>query len=660
MNKVIIILLWIVLFAGLCFFTLTSYETSSRVEAKAAGSFPAGGMSRIWFSSEGDLIGIVSGDWDVTVRVRANAGAGPQRERTFPFEHPENRTPDKKSTTVVAAPIYAIADDGSKIAWIRGGGVRVDNLFAPGAKSGVEYSFKRTVSVVGLAFTGSGALAVLYSDGELELWDLVKDKVSAAKHLSLDDPGPILTSGAYVAVYSPSTSDVYVFDTGGGEKLSLLEYKKYRADILATTLSPQGKFATGTRERVEQHGYSLNAPGTVRALAFYDRDRVLVAGGFPDVYVLSPTLGPQRIAPSEPGTKLLANNGAYLAAGDGVKVNLFSLKLLQVRTYTGMARPWLYIALALLGLITPVAIYFGSDLKLLRQRKLRGQMDEAESGRREEEGPIPNVLIEACQNGDCILYAGSGLSAQAGLPAWQAFAAELAQWAGDSAGGDADSVMDRIAAAFKNRERELIDYLRTRFRVTSEISQAHRLVKEIDFPVVITTTMDNLLDRTFPYSGGRVHTVENCTGLMQAASRRDFFLLKLFGDLGEPDTVRLGPRQCLQMIGDYPALREELGGLLHSNTFLFLGASVEALERDLENLGLEPQAGRRHFILVPDVGEAWKAPADRIHQRYGIETLTYVPLTSEHPEVVEFLTNLIAAMRAKSDTESYFVAESRS
>jgi SIR2-like protein len=313
------------------------------------------------------------------------------------------------------------------------------------------------------------------------------------------------------------------------------------------------------------------------------------------------------------------------------------------------------ITFTLLGLIS-LAIYLDGTFRLPSQRKRNALTVLAEHERREE-GPIPRVLIEACQRGDCVLYAGSGLSAQAGLPAWSVFVTQLAQWAGDSAGGDADSVMDRIVAAYRNRRQDLYDYLRSQLRVTSEISRSHRLIKEIDFSAVITTNLDNLLDRALPCSGGRVYTAANCAGLVHAAERRDFFLLKPFGDLGEPGTLSLGTAQCLQTMRDNRSLRELLEGLLHSNTFLFLGVSIEGLERDLTALAVEPQTERRHFILLPDIGESWKAPAERMRLRYGIEALTYVPSTPDHPEVPEFLANLIAAMRATRATDQYFVAE---
>src|SRR5207248_370278 len=110
------------------------------------------------------------------------------------------------------------------------------------------------------------------------------------------------------------------------------------------------------------------------------------------------------------------------------------------------------------------------------------------------------------------------LAAQAGLPTWTAFLHELINWAArghlapvevtaaalsELTDGKAGSAADRVAGAFENREQPLHAYLRQRFRVNLELPEAHRLIKEIDFPALISTNLDNLLERTFPQSGGR-------------------------------------------------------------------------------------------------------------------------------------------------------------
>jgi hypothetical protein len=370
----------------------------------------------------------------------------------------------------------------------------------------------------------------------------------------------------------------------------------------------------------------------VRSLAFFGRDRILVAGDFPGVYLLDAAMGPHQVGASEPGSSVVAANDVSLAFGQGAGVSLFSFKLVPVRVYTGIRRPTPILLLALFGVGVPMAIYFfyGTLKNLLNKTK---KAPEPEIPKREAEGPIPNALIEACVNGDCVLYAGSGLGAQAGLPTWSAFLPEL--------DGRAD-------------ESGLHNLLRARFRFAGELPEAHRLIKEIDFSTLLTTSLDNLLERAFPYSGGRVYTARDCEGVGRAAARRDFFILKPFGNLDEPETVRIGAAQCFQVMRENPAAGALIGDLFNSRVFLFVGASLEGLEQDLARLALDEPDGRRHFALVPDTGDAWKAVAGRLKEAYGIETLTYVPSSSAHPELIEFLTNLIAAIHHKTSTPEYF------
>jgi hypothetical protein len=338
-----------------------------------------------------------------------------------------------------------------------------------------------------------------------------------------------------------------------------------------------------------------------------------------------------------------------------------------------MSSPSRWLLIALFGLLSTVAVYFSyGTLRAYFRKLFKLDPPEEHAPKPLEEGPIPNALVEACLNGDCVLWAGSGLSAQAGLPTWTVFLRELVKWASEEnrapAGvtgpalvqlseGQSGAAADRIAAAFVTRETDLHAYLRQRFRVNSELSEAHRLVKEIDFPALITTNLDFLLDRTFPHSGGRVYTASQCEDLARAAARRDFFLLKLFGDLDEPHTIRIGPAQCAEVIKNNAAVSELIGDLFQTRVLLFIGASLEGLERDLPNLSLPTVApgARKHYALVPTAGDGWEEKAERLRQRYAIEPLTYSP-TAKHAEVVEFLAKLIELIREKTNTQEYFEA----
>ena len=85
-------------------------------------------------------------------------------------------------------------------------------------------------------------------------------------------------------------------------------------------------------------------------------------------------------------------------------------------------------------------------------------------------------------------------------------------------------------------------------------------------------------------------------------------------------------------------------------TFLFLGASLEGIEQDLGYIPLQAKIERKHYAFVAVAGEEWKAAAERLSQRYGIQVLSYTPASDSHSEVVDFLTKLHTAMREKSAT----------
>jgi hypothetical protein len=663
MRRFILIVFWLTVFGTLAFISLPKYEVAERLDVRPLGNIQTENISQLWFSPGRELVGTGQNGLQLTVRVWSGADGKILRERTV----------DLPVTKNSARPVYSVSADASKAAWLTATGVHTESLVSSSPGTGVDVGFKRRVPISALAFTGSGALAIVYHDGELEIWDGDGARITASKRLDVIEPVTLLANRQYVAAYSSASGDAVVFDTGAGNKLSLLENRKYPRDVLSLTLSPQGRLAAGTRETVEQQGRSFSAPGPIRALAFFDRNRVLVGGDFQGIYLLGSDSGQEQVSMTDPGATVLATDGTNMAFGNGRSLVIASGHIVQTRVYRGLSNLPTWVLIAIFALISPVAVYLGYiGVRYLLKKPSKLASPEPHDPNKPDEGPIPNALTEACRNGDCVLWAGSGLAAQAGLPTWSAFLQEMVEWAAKNnlapaevtaaavaelSQGQTGAAAARMAAAFQNSAQTLQEYLRQRFVVHSELPEAYRLIKEIDFPALITTTLDNLLDRTFPYSGGRVYTVENCSELARSAARRNFFLLKPFGDLEQPETVRIGPAECAVVFADNPAISDLTEGLFRTKVFLFLGASLDGIERDLSCMLPEPPEGRKHYALVPTTGEGWTAIADRLRERYGIEPLTYSPSTAQHPEVVEFLTKLNQNIRARTFTQEDFVTD---
>jgi SIR2-like domain len=661
MRRVLLIVTCVAVFLVLAFVALPKYEVSEHIETGALGKIESDNISQLWFSPAEELVGVAQDSFRVTIRVWSGRKGALLRERAL----------ELGSAKGVAKPTFAVSGDGSKIAWVTPAGVHVESPFTATPEKAADFPFSKRVPITSLAFTGSAGLAILYQDGELELLDMAVGKVTASKSLGITDPGPLIATSAYLATYSLSSHDAFVFDTGSADRLSILEHSKYPADMLSVTLSPKARLAMGTNETVLVEGVSIPAPGAVHALAFYDRSRVFAGGSFPGIFLLSPSSGTMQAATSNPGTTVLAATESLLAFGTSRSVSLFTHRIVQMRVYKGLSWPSPWLAIAFLGLLSPVAIpLFRTFWNEIWKRILRILLQEPETKPKlsGQDDSIPSLLVEACQNGDCVLYAGAGFSAQAGLPLWNECVRELVKWAAENdlapaavmeraldevSRDQTGAAADRIAAALQGRELALHTYLRRRFHVATEISPAHRLIKQIDFPALVTTNLDDLLDRTFPYSGGRVYTARDCESLATAAARRDFFLLKPFGDLDEPDTLHLGPAQCESVIEDNPACSDFIAQLLNLRTFLFMGASLEGIERDLGYFTPGP-IERKHYAFIAVSGDGWKDAAERLSQRFGIQVITYSPSSASHPEVVDFLTRLHAAMRERTSTQQYF------
>jgi SIR2-like domain len=662
--RFIAIAVWASLFFALAFFALPKYEVSEHLQAGALGNIQTANIARIWFSAAGELVGIGKVGSHITIHVWDGHKGAQLRERAL----------ELPNTKELPDPVYAVSSDASKIAWIGSDGVHAEDTFPAAQPVVSDHPFRRRVPISSLALTGSSVLATLYRDGELELSNLNRGTITVSKPLSIAEPGPLLSNGVYLAVSSLLSRDVFVFDTGSGDKLSVVEYAKYPPDMLSVTLSPMARLAAGTRDKLLMEDHPIPAPGPIRALAYYDRDRVLVGGDYPGILLLSQAAGPMKAAVSDPGTTVLAATESLLAFGTSRHISLYSHRMVQVREFKGLGMPTPWLVLALLGLISPAAIpLFQGGFKKLWQWILKFWLREPVTAGppiSAQDDSMPSVLVDACLNGDCVLYAGAGLSAQAGLPLWNDWVRELVNRSSDNnlapAGvieaaladlsrGQTGAAADRMATALEIHEQVLHTYLRQRFRVTSELSAAHLLIKQIEFPALITTNLDNLLERTFPQSGGRVYTAGDCETLATAATRRDFFLLKPFGDLDEPHTIRLGPTQCEEVIQSNPACSDVLGQLLQLRTFLFVGSSLEGIERDLGYITPQTNIEHKHYAFVAAAGEEQKAAAERLSQRYGIALLTYTPASPSHSEVIDFLTKLHTAMRERSATPKEYV-----
>ncbi len=273
--------------------------------------------------------------------------------------------------------------------------------------------------------------------------------------------------------------------------------------------------------------------------------------------------------------------------------------------------------------------------------------------------PLPDDLVNACRAGECVLYAGSGLSAQAGLQTYLPLVSELLSWALEKGFIDSgfaqslrealdqnqtDLVADSLVSNLEGDRRGMLaDYLRNSFLHRPEsLPKSHVLLREIGFCAALTTNFDDLLEWTCQTQ--RPYTPLDSEPLLAALTRREFFLLKLYGTLEQPETVLLAPAQYQEIVAGNLGFSRFMESLFHSRTLLFLGASLDGILSYLQGLKFGQVSSRPHYALIDVTGSAWRAKADLLRRRYGIEVLPYTA-SEGFPEFTAFIERLHEATR---------------
>ena len=182
--------------------------------------------------------------------------------------------------------------------------------------------------------------------------------------------------------------------------------------------------------------------------------------------------------------------------------------------------------------------------------------------------------------GNVCAFVGAGLSAGAGLPGWYDLIAELsarigyelppAKWA------TGDALID-AAQAYVNRQglHGLISHLKDRLDTTGvQPTAAHRALARLPISLVFTANFDDLLERAFRDAGKRVEVVVKDSSIPFMRRGPDTVnIVKLYGDLDQPDTIVLARQQYESYFLQRPQMVKLLETELARSDTLYLGWS---------------------------------------------------------------------------------------
>lgn len=285
----------------------------------------------------------------------------------------------------------------------------------------------------------------------------------------------------------------------------------------------------------------------------------------------------------------------------------------------------------------------------------------------------PEGLIDACIAGECVLFAGAGLSKRAGFPTWSDFVTRLLEWATENQfvsndwasssrssieRGYAGAVADGIVEALQGNQKALNDFLSGIFLRRARLSTAHMRLRQIPLSAALTTNFDTLLEQTFSAQKPHVYAPGNTPELLEALHKREFFVLKLYGDLRNPNTLMISPTQFEDATSENLPFSQFIETLFLAKNLMFIGASLEGIEDYLKGIGLKKQrTPREHWALVAVKDDSsWQARAESLKRRYGIQIIPY-RADSKHTAVVHFLRKLKQRVRGSSELDKESVTQ---
>jgi SIR2-like protein len=265
---------------------------------------------------------------------------------------------------------------------------------------------------------------------------------------------------------------------------------------------------------------------------------------------------------------------------------------------------------------------------------------------RADDPELYRPLRNSLETEDLVLFAGSGLSAQAETddgrrpPLWKGLLTGMAGWARETnllEEEEERAITELLEAGFLiDAGQELADCLQTQLQRCvaaiilaneAKTGHAHQLAAKINFRAYLTTNYDGFLEEAY----SRLHGValkkfyeRTLFNVMDAWRRKERFILKLHGDISDPETLILGTRSYERLLDRDEGYISCLENIISNASVLFVGFGGSDPDLDSITSRVAQFDGRlrRHWMVVPQ-GELPPLRAKRLANDRGIQVIEY-------------------------------------
>lgn len=194
---------------------------------------------------------------------------------------------------------------------------------------------------------------------------------------------------------------------------------------------------------------------------------------------------------------------------------------------------------------------------------------------------VPDLLpelTEAFSRNEVVPLLGSDFTVSAGLPDWYTLVSALAERSGQPMPPPewaTKEALTSIVQTYVNQRglNNLISYLKDRLSTIGVTpTAAHRALAELPVDLILTVTLDDLLERALREAGRRVEIVvrDSDIPLMRRGSGI-VHIVKVYGDLSQPDMLVFARQQQERFALERPQLLKLIETEMSRSTMLYLG-----------------------------------------------------------------------------------------
>lgn len=278
-------------------------------------------------------------------------------------------------------------------------------------------------------------------------------------------------------------------------------------------------------------------------------------------------------------------------------------------------------------------------------------------------------LVRIIRERQAILFAGAGVSMTVGLPSWSTLIEHMARELGLDPKASLDPGTNYFTLAEYYRLKQgsigpLRSWMDRHWTIPDDklkTSRVHRLIVELDFPVIYTTNFDRNLETAFALNGkefAKIVDAKDLAGLREGVTQ----IVKLHGDFDDDPSIVLAETDYLDRLSFESPLDMKFQADALGRSILFIGYSMSDLNiRFLLHRLWKTWAASGHakarppsyvFMLRPN-------PIDEaVLEQWGIRVLTE-PGCAPEDALETFLEKLAAEVGAKAAKRSRKLREQR-